>query len=143
MNEAIAIAKAAGYLAAFDLRVRRGAGAYICGEETALLESLEGRRGIVRFKPPLPAIRGLFGQPTVVNNVITFASVPTILADGRGLLQELRHGPFARHAALPVSQATSSTAGFVEKAFGVDATRACSTTTAVAPTRAVRSARCR
>ena len=67
---------------AFTLHVRLGAGSYICGEETALLESLEGRRGVVRAKPPLPAIQGLFGQPTVVNNVITFASVPSILADG-------------------------------------------------------------
>jgi len=65
---------------AFDIEVRVGAGAYICGEETALLESLEGRRGMVRAKPPLPAIAGLFGQPTVVNNVVTLATVPVILA---------------------------------------------------------------
>ena len=58
----------------FDLEVRLGAGAYICGEETSLLESLEGKRGQVRFKPPLPAIEGLFGKPTIINNVITFAS---------------------------------------------------------------------
>jgi len=67
---------------AFDIEVRVGAGAYICGEETALLESLEGRRGMVRAKPPLPAIAGLFGQPTVVNNVVTLATVPVILARG-------------------------------------------------------------
>ncbi len=66
----------------FDLEVRIGAGAYICGEETAMLESLEGKRGVIRFKPPLPAIAGLFGQPTVVNNVITLASVPAILECG-------------------------------------------------------------
>ncbi|WP_309113707.1 NADH-ubiquinone oxidoreductase-F iron-sulfur binding region domain-containing protein [Saccharothrix sp.] len=66
----------------FDLHVRVGAGAYICGEETSMLESLEGKRGVVRAKPPIPAITGLFGRPTVVNNVLTLASVPRILADG-------------------------------------------------------------
>jgi formate dehydrogenase iron-sulfur subunit len=67
---------------AFFVEIRRGAGSYVCGEETALLESLEGKRGIVRAKPPLPAHHGLFGWPTVINNVITLASVPAILADG-------------------------------------------------------------
>jgi formate dehydrogenase iron-sulfur subunit len=67
---------------AFDLEARLGAGAYICGEETSLLESLEGKRGEVRAKPPLPAISGLFGKPTVINNVLTFASVPWILDQG-------------------------------------------------------------
>lgn len=67
---------------AFDIEVRMGAGAYICGEETSLLESLEGKRGLVRFKPPLPAIQGFMGQPTVINNVITLASVPSIMAQG-------------------------------------------------------------
>lgn len=66
----------------FDVEVREGAGAYICGEETSLLESLEGKRGTVRFRPPLPAIKGLFGQPTVVNNVISLATVPIILREG-------------------------------------------------------------
>ncbi|MDD4866316.1 MAG: NADH-ubiquinone oxidoreductase-F iron-sulfur binding region domain-containing protein [Mycobacterium sp.] len=66
----------------FDIHLRIGAGAYICGEETSMLESLEGKRGMVRAKPPLPAIAGLFGKPTVVNNVLTLVSVPTILADG-------------------------------------------------------------
>ncbi len=56
----------------FDLEVRLGAGAYVCGEETSMLESLEGKRGEVRVRPPLPAIKGLFGQPTIVNNVITY-----------------------------------------------------------------------
>ena len=87
-----------------------GAGAYICGEETSLLESLEGKRGQVRFKPPLPAIAGLFGKPTVINNVITFASVPIILDRGAAYYQQLRHGPVARHAAACSSPATSSTA---------------------------------
>lgn len=67
---------------AFDIEVRLGAGAYICGEETSLLESLEGKRGVIRFKPPLPAIQGFLNRPTVVNNVITLGSVPAILADG-------------------------------------------------------------
>ena len=66
----------------FDIEVRLGAGAYICGEETALLESLEGNRGQIRSKPPLPAIEGLFGQPTVVNNVISLATIPAIIAAG-------------------------------------------------------------
>jgi formate dehydrogenase iron-sulfur subunit len=67
---------------AFDIEARLGAGAYICGEETSLLESIEGKRATVRPKPPLPAIRGLFGKPTVVNNMLTFASTPWILAQG-------------------------------------------------------------
>jgi len=67
---------------AFHLEARLGAGAYICGEETSLLESLEGKRGIVRAKPPLPAVSGLFGKPTIVNNLLTLAAVPSIIADG-------------------------------------------------------------
>ncbi|HEX9853143.1 MAG TPA: formate dehydrogenase, partial [Woeseiaceae bacterium] len=88
LNEAIAVAQRAGYLGRnilgsgrqFDLEVRLGAGAYICGEETSMLESLEGKRGEVRVRPPLPAIKGLFGQPTIVNNVISLASVPIIIS---------------------------------------------------------------
>src|SRR5271154_6438346 len=90
MNAAIAAAKRAGYLGSricgsehsFDLEVRVGAGAYVCGEETSLLESLEGRRGLVRAKPPLPAHKGLFGKPTVINNVLSFAAIPFVLAGG-------------------------------------------------------------
>lgn len=90
LNEALVIARNNHYLGkdirgsgkTFDLEVREAAGAYICGEETSLLESLEGKRGMIRFRPPLPAIKGLFGQPTVVNNVISLASVPVILARG-------------------------------------------------------------
>lgn len=74
---------------AFDVELRIGAGAYIAGEETALLESLEGRRGQVRFKPPLPSSRGFMGRPTLVNNVITLATVPAILAHGAGHYQGL------------------------------------------------------
>jgi len=90
MTRALRLAREAGYLGltlmgrpqAFDITLRVGGGAYICGEETALLESLEGKRGVVRAKPPLPALQGLFGQPTVVNNVLTLAAVSSILADG-------------------------------------------------------------
>ncbi|MBN8182215.1 formate dehydrogenase beta subunit [Roseibium aggregatum] len=67
---------------AFDLEIRTGAGAYVCGEETSLLNSLEGKRGIVRAKPPLPALEGLFGKPTVVNNVLSLATVPVIMEKG-------------------------------------------------------------
>jgi len=89
-SRAIECARAAGLLGAsvlgsgraFDLEARLGAGAYICGEETSLLESLEGKRGQVRAKPPVPAVAGLFGRPTVVNNVLTFASAPWILEHG-------------------------------------------------------------
>jgi formate dehydrogenase iron-sulfur subunit len=89
-NEALAAARRAGLLGrsvlgashSFDIETRLGAGAYICGEETSLLESLEGKRGEVRAKPPLPAISGLFGKPTVVNNVLTFAATPWILTHG-------------------------------------------------------------
>ncbi len=94
MRKAIERARAAGFLgpntgkpfglggATFDLEVRVGAGAYICGEETSLLESLEGKRGQVRAKPPLPALKGLFGKPTVINNVLSLAAVPWVLAHG-------------------------------------------------------------
>ena len=86
---------------AFDIEVRVGAGAYVCGEETSLLESLEGKRGQVRAKPPLPAHKGLFGKPTVINNVLSLAAVPFILAEGAALLSRFRHGPLARHHADP------------------------------------------
>ncbi len=82
LAKAIKLAADAGYLDNFELQVRQAAGAYICGEETAMLDSLEGKRGMVRFRPPLPAIEGLFRQPTIINNVISLASVPAILADG-------------------------------------------------------------
>ena len=90
VRQAIEIGYARGWLGErvlgsdlrFDLFVRVGAGAYICGEETSMLESLEGKRGVIRAKPPLPALHGLFGKPTVVNNVLSLASVPAILADG-------------------------------------------------------------
>ena len=102
----------------FDLEVRRGAGAYICGEETSLLESLEGKRGTVRFKPPVPAISGLFGKPTVINNVITFASIPVIFDKGAAFYRDFGRG--RSRGTLPI-QLTGNIkrGGLVEKAFGV------------------------
>jgi formate dehydrogenase iron-sulfur subunit len=90
MKGAIEVAGRAGFLGEnisgsgkdFNLIVRVGAGSYVCGEETAMLESIEGKRGVIRSKPPLPALVGLFGKPTIINNVLTLASVPAILADG-------------------------------------------------------------
>jgi formate dehydrogenase iron-sulfur subunit len=91
--EALKIARAAGVIGrGFDIQLRVGAGAYVCGEETALLESLEGKRGQVRAKPPLPAHVGLFGKPTVVNNVLTLATAPWILAHGGEAYAGLGHG---------------------------------------------------
>ncbi|MBB2487386.1 formate dehydrogenase [Mitsuaria sp. WAJ17] len=126
LNEAIARATAAGFLGvnllgsgrAFDLEVRKGAGSYVCGEETALLESLEGKRGVVRAKPPLPAIHGLFGQPTVINNVLTFAAAPLILARGGQFYRD--HGVGRSHGTLPFQLAGNvKHGGLVEKAFGL------------------------
>ena len=78
----VAIERSARIVAPFVLEVRVGAGAYVCGEETALLDSIEGKRGQVRAKPPLPAISGLFGKPTVINNVLSLAAAPFILSEG-------------------------------------------------------------
>jgi formate dehydrogenase iron-sulfur subunit len=103
---------------AFDLHVRAGAGAYICGEETSMLESLEGRRGMVRAKPPLPALKGLFGKPTVVNNVLTLASVPVVLSEGAQAYAALGVG---RSLGTQVWQLAGNVArgGIVETAFGI------------------------
>jgi formate dehydrogenase iron-sulfur subunit len=95
MERAIALAEAEGLLgekATFEIEVRVGAGAYVCGEETALLESLEGKRGQVRAKPPLPAHKGLFGKPTVINNVLSLVTVPAILAEGAKRYADLGMG---------------------------------------------------
>ncbi|MFO1322324.1 MAG: NADH-quinone oxidoreductase subunit NuoF [Burkholderiales bacterium] len=103
---------------AFRIEVRRGAGAYICGEETSLLESLEGKRGMVRYKPPVPAVQGLFGQPTIINNVITFASVPIILDRGAAFYRD--YGMGRSRGTLPIQLAGNVRyGGLVEKAFGV------------------------
>ncbi|MBW8715846.1 MAG: formate dehydrogenase [Variovorax paradoxus] len=126
LGEAIRNAEQAGFLGddilgsghAFRLTVRKAAGAYVCGEETALLESLEGRRGIVRAKPPLPALQGLFGQPTVINNVITLASVPLILARGADFYKN--YGMGRSRGTLPFQLAGNIRhGGLVEKAFGL------------------------
>ncbi|RUR35480.1 formate dehydrogenase beta subunit [Vreelandella populi] len=125
LDEAIARAEQAGYLGdnlcgsgrAFHLEVRLGAGAYICGEETSLLESLEGKRGLVRFKPPLPAIEGLFGRPTVVNNVLSLAAVPFILAEGAEAYAT--HGMGRSRGTLALQLAGNvKRGGLVELAFG-------------------------
>ena len=126
MQRALTLARDAGVLGAsvlgstqaFDIELRVGGGSYICGEETALLESLEGRRGVVRAKPPLPALSGLFGKPTVVNNVLTFAATGGIVADGG-----------ARYASLGLDRSTGTMpfqlggnvrrGGLVEVPFGI------------------------
>lgn len=102
----------------FYLEVRLGAGAYICGEETSLLESLEGKRGMVRAKPPLPAIEGLFGQPTVVNNVLTLAAVSTILAQGASTYQDFGMGRSRGTLAIQLA-GNIKRGGLIELAFGV------------------------
>jgi formate dehydrogenase iron-sulfur subunit len=123
---ALAAARERGYLGRnlrgsgrdFDIAVRLGAGAYICGEETSMLESLEGRRGEVRVRPPLPAIKGLFGQPTVVNNVITLASVPVILARGAAFYRDFGTG--RSRGTIPLQLAGNvRRGGLVERAFGL------------------------
>ena len=112
-----ALQAAGDWLGDFDIEVRKGAGAYVCGEETALLESIEGKRGIVRSKPPLPAISGLFGQPTVINNVITFASVPDMLAQGAATYRDLGVG--RSRGTLPFQLAGNiKFGGLIEVPFG-------------------------
>jgi formate dehydrogenase iron-sulfur subunit len=125
MNDAVTRATAAGFLGndvlgsgkRFDIECRLGGGSYVCGEETALLESLEGKRGMVRAKPPLPAVEGLFGQPTVINNVISLASVPMILADGAAAYQSFGVG--RSRGTLPFQLAGNVRfGGLVELPFG-------------------------
>ncbi|HUN72952.1 MAG TPA: NADH-ubiquinone oxidoreductase-F iron-sulfur binding region domain-containing protein [Steroidobacteraceae bacterium] len=124
--EALAHAYAGGYLGPsvcgsgkrFDLEVRLGAGAYICGEETSMLESLEGRRGEVRVRPPLPAVKGLFGKPTIVNNVISLASVPIILEQGSDYYRNFGTGK--SRGTLPIQLAGNiKRGGLIERAFGL------------------------
>jgi len=126
MNAAIASARRAGVLGRnvggssqnFDLEVRVGAGAYVCGEETSLLESLEGRRGLVRAKPPLPAHRGLFGKPTVINNVLSFSAIPFILAGGAKAYAEFGMG--RSRGTMPIQLAGNiKNGGLFEVAFGI------------------------
>ena len=126
MTAAIGVARAAGYLGAsvqgsshaFEIEVRAGAGAYICGEETSLLESLEGKRGTVRAKPPLPAHKGLFGEPTVINNVISLASVPIILSEGAAFYKDFGMG--RSRGTMPIQLAGNiKHGGLFEAAFGM------------------------
>jgi len=126
MEEAIAVARRGGLLGKaiagsrfdFDLEVRAGAGAYVCGEETSLLESLEGKRGIVRAKPPLPAHYGLFGQPTVINNVLSLATVPIILQKGAAFYRDFGMG--RSRGTMPIQLAGNvKFGGLFETAFGV------------------------
>ncbi|WP_279480729.1 NADH-quinone oxidoreductase subunit NuoF [Aureimonas sp. SK2] len=126
MEEAILGARRAGWLGAsvgssglaFDMEVRVGAGAYVCGEETSLLNSIEGKRGIVRAKPPLPALQGLFGKPTMVNNVLSLAAVPAIFAEGPEAYERLGLG--RSRGTMPVQLAGNvKYGGLVEVPFGI------------------------
>jgi formate dehydrogenase iron-sulfur subunit len=125
-SRAVELAREAGYLGpsvagsgrAFEIDVRLGAGAYICGEETSLLESLEGKPGLIRYKPPLPAVQGLFGKPTVVNNVLSLATVPVIL--DRGAEYYANFGMGRSRGTMPFQLAGNiQRGGLVEKAFGL------------------------
>ena len=126
LNAAIAAAYAQGYLGdnirgtgkTFDLEVRLGAGAYICGEETSMLESLEGKRGEIRPRPPLPAIKGLFGQPTIVNNVMSLASVPVILQKGSAFYRDFGVGKSRGTLTIQLG-GNIKRGGLIERAFGV------------------------
>src|SRR5438128_372696 len=126
MKKAVAIARKAGVLGAnvlgssnaFDMEIRVGAGAYVCGEETSLLNSLEGKRGVVRAKPPLPAIQGLFGKPTVINNVISLASVPIIMDKGAAYYKDFGMG--RSRGTIPIQIAGNvKHGGLFETAFGL------------------------
>jgi formate dehydrogenase iron-sulfur subunit len=126
MNAAIHEARHGGMLGdsvagsdfAFDIEVREGAGAYVCGEETSLLESLEGRRGLVRAKPPLPAHKGLFGKPTVINNVLSLATVPIIMDRGAAFYKDFGMG--RSRGTMPIQLAGNLRyGGLFETAFGI------------------------
>ncbi|PLP58537.1 formate dehydrogenase [Mesorhizobium loti] len=126
MNKAVEVARKAGVLGAtvlgspnaFDIEIRVGAGAYVCGEETSLLNSLEGKRGVVRAKPPLPAIQGLFGKPTVINNVISLASVPIIMDKGAVFYKDFGMG--RSRGTIPIQIAGNvKHGGLFEIAFGL------------------------
>ena len=119
MEAAVKIAQDAKVLGpAFDMEVRVGAGAYVCGEETSLLNSLEGKRGVVRAKPPLPALQGFMGRPTVVNNVISLASVPVIMAKGAAFYKDFGLG--RSRGTIPLQIAGNvKRGGLYEVAFGL------------------------
>jgi formate dehydrogenase iron-sulfur subunit len=119
MESAVRIAREAGVLGPrFDMEIRVGAGAYVCGEETSLLNSLEGKRGVVRAKPPLPALQGFMGRPTVVNNVISLASVPVIMAKGAAFYKDFGLG--RSRGTIPLQIAGNvKYGGLYEVAFGL------------------------
>jgi len=126
MTRAVEIARKNGVLGvnvmgspnAFDIEIRSGAGAYVCGEETSLMNSVEGKRGIVRAKPPLPAIQGLFGKPTVINNVISLASVPIIMDRGAEHYKDFGMG--RSRGTIPIQIAGNvKNGGLFEAAFGL------------------------
>jgi len=126
LEVAVAAARRGGFLGGdvagsgrtFELEIRMGAGAYICGEETSLLESLEGKRGQVRAKPPLPAHKGLFGKPTVINNVLSFAAVPFILSEGAETYRD--YGMGRSRGTMPIQLAGNvKHGGLFETAFGI------------------------
>jgi formate dehydrogenase iron-sulfur subunit len=138
LARALHVARERGYLGHnlrdsgrdFDIAVRLGAGAYICGEETSMLESLEGRRGEVRVRPPLPAIKGLFGQPTAVNNVVTLATVPVILARGAEFYRDLG---FDMRGTVLLQLPAMKRGGLVERAFGLTVNHWCTIMAAARP----------
>ncbi|HEY4192945.1 MAG TPA: NADH-ubiquinone oxidoreductase-F iron-sulfur binding region domain-containing protein, partial [Mesorhizobium sp.] len=126
MRRAVEVARRSGVLGvnvlgsahAFDMEVRVGAGAYVCGEETSLLDSLEGKRGQVRAKPPLPAHKGLFGRPTVINNVISLASVPIVMDRGAQFYKD--YGIGRSRGTIPLQIAGNvKYPGLYEAAFGL------------------------
>ncbi len=126
MSQAVEIARKAGILGpsvlgsvyAFDMEIRVGAGAYVCGEETSLLNSLEGKRGVVRAKPPLPALQGFLGRPTVVNNVISLATVPVIFERGAAYYKDFGLG--RSRGTIPLQIAGNvKQGGLFETAFGL------------------------
>lgn len=126
MTRAVEIARAAGVLGkdvlgsgkAFDMEIRKGAGAYVCGEETSLLNSLEGKRGVVRAKPPLPALEGFLGRPTVVNNVISLATVPVIFEKGAQHYADFGLGRSRGTVTLQIA-GNVARGGLFETAFGI------------------------
>jgi len=126
LGRALDIARDAGWLGSdiqgsgfdFEIELHLGAGSYVCGEETAMLESLEGKAGVIRYKPPLPAIEGLFGKPTVVNNVVTLGSVPLIVALGAERYADFGMGRSKGTLAFQLA-GNVRRGGLVEKAFGL------------------------
>ncbi len=126
LTKALVVARDAGWLGPdiqgsgfdFDIDIHLGAGSYVCGEETAMLESLEGKAGVIRYKPPLPAIKGLFGKPTVVNNVVTLGSVPLILKQGAKKYADFGVGRSKGTLAFQLA-GNIKRGGMVEKAFGL------------------------